>query len=501
MRGRSADNTFASRPLGPASTNRLYRQVYERVRQAILCGNLAPGARVPSTRALAEQLGTARNTVLTAYEQLLAEGYLTGQLGSGTYVCGSLPEQSLYAAPLPRSESSSSAALPPSLSRRGAGLATIPGFLSRDQESACAFRHGLPAIDAFPCDLWGRLTARLWRRKPSHLLAYGDAAGYRPLREALAAYLGTSRGVQCHPDQVIVVSGSKQALDLSARMLLDPGDAVWIEDPGYPGARGAFLAAGARVIPVPVDGEGFDLSAAAAAAPGRGRVRIAYVTPARQYPLGMTMSMARRLALLEWARQANAWIVEDDYDSEYRYAGRPLAALQGIDNHDRVIYVGTFSKVLYPALRLGYVVLPRSLADAFVRARSVTDSHSPTLVQAVLAEFLSAGHFARHVRRMRRLYAERQEIMLRAASRDLAGLLEVEPSDAGMHLIGWLSVSAKDQAVARQAAAEGIIVTPLSSLALRCPQRPGLLLGFTAINARTIREGVRRLAMVLSMSR
>lgn len=482
------------RPLDSRSATRLYRQLYERIRQAILCGNLAPGAKLPSTRALSEQLGTARNTVLSAYEQLLAEGYLTGQLGSGTYVSQSLPEQSLQAVSPPKSPRAPVAEIP-ALSRRGTSLVEIPSNMGRSQESPCAFRHGLHAVDAFPFELWGRLSARIWRHRASQLLAYGDAAGYRPLREAIAAYLGTSRGVRCHPDQVIVVSGSKQAIDLTARLLLDPGDAVWMEDPGYPGARGAFLAAGASVVPVPVNSEGFDLSYAIATSE---KFHMAYVTPARQYPLGMTMSMARRLALLDWANQSKAWILEDDYDSEYRYAGRPLAALQGIDSHDRVIYVGTFSKVLFPSLRLGYLVVPRSLAESFIRARSLTDSHSPTLVQAVLAEFLSEGHFERHLRRMRHLYAERQQVFQRAASRELSGLLEIEPSDAGMHLIGWLPNGADDQAIANHAAANGVVVTPLSALSMQPLERPGWLLGFTALNARGIREGVLKLARLLS---
>ena len=364
--------------------------------------------------------------------------------------------------------------------------------------TACAFRLGSPALDAFPFELWSRLAARHWRGKPSHLLAYGDPAGHRPLREAIAAYLATSRGVQCHPSQVIIVSGSQQGLDLAARVLLDPGDPAWIEEPGYRGIRGAFLAAGARLIPVPVDEEGMNFSSVAHKGD---RVRLACITPAHQFPVGITMTMARRLALLEWANRANAWILEDDYDSEYRYAGRPLAALQGIDRHERVIYLGTFSKVFFPSLRLGYLVVPRSLIDPFVRARALCDGHPPTMAQAVLAEFMAQGHFARHLRRMRHLYAERQEVLVRAASRDLKGLLEVPASDGGMHLIGWLDEGIDDRAVARRVAAGGIVTMPLSALASRPLRRGGLLLGYTGIDARAIREGVRRLAEILEKSK
>ena len=485
-----------SGPLDPQSTEPLYRQVYDRLRQGILSGNLAPGLKLPSTRALATDLGVARNTVMNAYEQLLAEGYLQGKLGSGSYVSQALPEQLLHAT-RGSAPPAGMRARPPALSHRGAALARLQRSLIRGQEKIRAFQHGLPAVDQFPFELWARLTARHWRRRPSQLLTYGDPAGYRPLREAIAAYLATSRGVKCHPDQVVIVSGSQQALDLAARILLDAGDAAWIEDPGYLGARAALQAAGVRLVPLPLDQEGLNFLPSMTK---RGRVRLACVTPAHQYPLGITMSMARRLALLRWASQANAWILEDDYDSEYRYAGRPLAALQGIDTEGRVIYLGTFSKVLFPSLRLGYLVVPRLLIEPFVRARSLCDGHSPTFTQAVLAEFLSAGHFARHLRRMRRLYSERQEVFVREAARELAGFLTVHAADAGMHLIGWLDEGIDDRTVAQRAAAGGIMTSPMSSLAIRPLKRGGLMLGYTAIDSRSIREGVRRLGRILAES-
>lgn len=474
----------------------LYRQLYDRLRRAILSGTLGPGSKLPSTRGMALELGIARNTVMTAYEQLLAEGYLEGEAGSGTYVSKALPEHLLNAS-LPDRPDMNAPGRYPKPSRRGAALAAIPSPFYPVQKSACPFRLGWPALDAFPFELWARLTARYWRNKLSHLLAYGDSAGYWPLREAIAAYLVTSRGVQCHPSQVIIVSGSQQGLDLVAKVLLDPGDSAWIEDPGYNGARGAFLAAGVRLIPVAVDDEGMNLPKVAGK---QSKVRLAYVTPAHQYPLGITMSMSRRLALLDWANHADAWILEDDYDSEYRYAGRPLAALQGIDSQERVIYLGTFSKVLFPSLRVGYLVVPRSLIDVFARVRALCDGHSSTLSQAVLAEFLSAGHFGRHVRRMRHLYAERQEVFLRAAYRELRGLLDVHPCDGGMHLIGWLEPGMDDRVIARRARAGGIVTTPLSSLASRPLKRGGLMLGYTALDSRTIRDGIRRLAAILDKS-
>ncbi len=481
---------LSSAALDPRSHAALYRQVYDRLRRAILDGTLGVGSKLPSTRALASDLGVARNTVMGAYEQLLAEGYLEGRAGSGTYVSRALPEQLLQASPTPPRGRRSTKGTP-QLSRRGLALASLPGLTDRAPDTACAFRHGLPAVDAFPFELWARLTARRWRARPSHLLTYDEPAGHRPLREALAGYLGTARGVRCSPDQVIIISGAQQAADLAARVLLDPGDTAWVEDPGYLGGRGALAGADVQLVPVPVDQEGIDVQVGIAKG---SRARLAYVTPAHQYPLGVTMSIARRLALLDWAQRAGAWVLEDDYDSEYRYAGRPLAALQSIDTEGRVIYVGTFSKVLFPSLRLGYLVVPEELVETFVRAKAVTDRHSPTLVQAVVADFITEGHFTRHIRRMRTLYAERQQALLKAAAREWAGFIEVSPCDAGMQLVGWLPDGVDDRAFSRRAAAEGVIATPISPLSVTGLKRGGLLLGYTAIGPRQIREGVKRLA-------
>jgi GntR family transcriptional regulator/MocR family aminotransferase len=479
------------RPYKSAAAS-LYRQLYDRLRQAILEGTLVAGSKIPSTRALADHLGMARNTVLGAYEQLRAEGYLVGRLGSGTYVNRAVPEELLHTAPR-----TGGRGIPPqtrpALSRRGSALMDLPGLTDRKPDDARAFRHGLPAVDAFPFEIWSRLTARRWRSRPSRLLGYDDPSGYRPLREAIAGYLGTARGVRCNPDQVIVVSGSQQGIDLVGRVLLDPGEIAWIEDPGYVGARGALRGAGIQLVPVPVDHEGIDVEAGAARA---GRARMIYVTPARQYPLGVTMSIGRRLALLDWAHKARAWILEDDYDSEYRYAGRPLAALQSIDSQGRVIYMGTFSKVLFPSLRLGYLVVPQALINAFVCAKAAADRNSATVAQAVVADFISEGHFTRHVRRMRTLYAERQEVLLHAARRTWNGFIDLAAADSGMHLIGWLDRGVDDQRFARRAAREGIVTTPLSALSLRRPKRGAVLIGYTAINPSQIREAVRRLSIV-----
>jgi GntR family transcriptional regulator/MocR family aminotransferase len=479
--------------LDRASPLPLHRQLYDGLRVAILHGALAPGRRLPATRALAEQLGVSRNTVVTAFDQLLAEGYITGRVGSGSYVAALLPDE-LLVARAPESQPPPGGALGAQpLSSRGARLAATPVTAARGLGAPRAFRPGLPALDAFPSAVWAHLSARVWRRLPPELFGYGDPAGYRPLREALAAYLAEARAVRCAPDQVLVVAGSQQAIDLAARVLLDPGDPVWVEDPGYLGARGALLSAGAHLVPVPVDAEGLDVAAGVAREPA---ARLAYVSPSHQYPLGVTLSLARRLALLDWAARAGAWVVEDDYDSEYRYAGRPLAALQGLDRAGRVIYVGTFSKVLFPGLRLGYLVVPPDLVDAFTAARALADRHPPGPEQGVLAAFIADGHFARHIRRTRALYAERQEGLV-AAARDLGDLLQVAPAEAGMHLIGWLPAGADDRAAADRALAAGVEAPALSAYALEPPTRGGLLLGYAGFEPRVLRAGVRRLAAAL----
>jgi GntR family transcriptional regulator/MocR family aminotransferase len=326
------------------------------------------------------------------------------------------------------------------------------------------------------------------------LLEYGDVSGYQPLRVAIAAYLRTARGVVCDPGQVFIVSGSQQALDLAARVLLDPGDAAWIEDPGYLGARAALQGAGAALIPVPVDDEGIDVAEGVRRRPD---ARLAYVTPSYQYPLGVTMSLSRRLALLSWARSAGAWVLEDDYDSEFRYAGHPLAALAGLDDAGHVLYMGTFSKVLFPALRLGYLVVPGWAVEAISHARSSTGRHAPTLDQAVLAEFIAEGHFAHHIRAMRALYQERQAHFVAAVSAELAGLLTVRPSPAGMHLVGWLEASLDDMLISKHAAEVEIDVRAVGRHCLDVVLPPALLLGYTALQPEKSRDGMRSLAHVL----
>ncbi len=476
----------------------LYRQIYEALRGTILRGELSRGMLLPPTRQLAEQLGVSRMTVVNAYEQLLAEGYIEGKTGAGTFVAATLPEEMLRVdegqAPKREQPSRSSKG---HLSRHGKWLAsTSLAELRLQGDPGCyAFQNGLPALDEFPFKIWSRLVSRRLRKPPRELLSYSNPAGYLPLREGLAAHLRSARAVRCHAGQVIIVAGSQQAIDLAARVLLDPNDAAWVEDPGYPGAINALRAAGARVVPVPVDKEGFDLKTALRRSKS---ARLVYVTPSHQFPLGVTMSLSRRLALLEWAKRSGTFIIEDDYNSEYRYAGRPLASLQGLDADGRVIYVGTFSKTIFPSLRLGCMVVPEDMVDVFTAARGLVDRQSPSLDQATLADFINEGHFARHIRRMRSLYAERQQVLLEAAQRELTGLVDIEPADAGMHVVGWLPPAISDIVASAKAAQHGVEAAPLSAYSTKPLGRGGLALGYTAVNARQIKDGVRRLSQALS---
>lgn len=488
-----AFDVAAIAPDGATATSR-YQQLYENLRNAVLTGRLAPGARLPATRVLAAELGVARNTVVTAFEQLVAEGYLESRPGDGTYVSRALPDERLTVKPAGRRASRLAAPTLPPLSRQSQALSAARLGSWGEDGPPHPFRPDLLALDHFPLAVWARLVSRNWRHRATSLLGYGDPAGYHPLREAVATYLGAARGVRCTPEQVFITNGAQQGIDLAVRTLLDPGDPVWAENPGYRGARGALIAAGARLAPVPVDREGLQVEVGIATAP---QARAVYVTPSHQYPTGATMSLARRLALLEWAQRTGAWIIEDDYDSEYRYTGRPLSSLQGLDTAARVIYIGTFSKVLFPALRLGYLVAPQPVVDAFTRLRALTDRQSPTVDQAVLADFISDGHFAHHIRRMRVLYGERQAVLVEAVRRELGGLIQIIDAEAGLHVVGWLPVGVDDQEVSSLAATAGIVAQPLTSNALAPLPRGGLVLGYAALDEATILEGVRRLSSAL----
>ena len=460
----------------------LHRQIYEQWRAGILGGRFSPGDRLPSTRELAAALRVSRATVATAYDQLMAEGYLDTQHGSGTFVCRDLADTAVRTAAA-RATTRRPAA-PVRLSAFASRLAPITSRAPEGPRAINLSTDG-PSFDQFPFGVWKRLVRRHLQSLGPTLFEYAShGAGHGELRTMLAAYLGRSRAVRCGADQIVIANGSQQALDLCARVLVDPGDEVAMEDPGYLGARELFAASGARVRPVPVDGDGLVVSALPPSA------RLVYITPSHQFPLGVSMSLARRLELVEWARAHGALIVEDDYDSEYRYGGAPLPALQGLSAGAGIVYVGTFSNVMFPGLRLGYLVLPPGLVEPVLRAKWLADRHTAYLEQAALADFIREGHLERHIRRMRRVYKRRRDAFLDAVTRAFGERATVVGDASGMHLV----VRFDSAAVAARAARGGVhLVSTRAYYAGDAPPHE-FIVRFTGVSERGIREAVRRLA-------
>jgi GntR family transcriptional regulator / MocR family aminotransferase len=483
----------------------MHRQVYLALRRAILEARLPAGRRVPSTRALAQDLGVSRTTILGAYDQLAAEGFLESHAGGGSRVTDVVPATGPHrTSGQPAARRAAAPLKAPPLSAAGIASLGVYGWTGRPMPPLAAraaipprrcvpFALGIPALDAFPVHTWTRLTARHWRRDYRNLMLPDDGPGYRPLREAIAEYVFTARGVRCTADQVIVTAGALQGVVIAARLLLNPGDQVWLEEPGFSPARAAFAGVGAQVVPVPVDHKGLDVARGRILAP---KARMAFVTPSFQAPMGVVMDLSRRVALLDWATAAGSWVIEDDYNGEFRYDGHPLAAMQGLEHPGagRVVFLGTFSKTLFPALRLGYVVVPPELVEAFAVARMSLDRHSPVIEQAVLADFIQEGHFARHVREMRHLYAERQGQLVALARRETGDLLTVDAAPCGMRLLGWLPPGVSDVEVAAESARRGIDVLALSRLCLKPPARGALLLGYAPFSALAMQRALRALA-------
>src|SRR5437868_906768 len=436
----------------PPARMPLYRWLYEELRSAILAGRLRPGSRLPATRDLAAEYKLSRPTIVTAFDQLRSEGYVEGRTGSGTYVSEVLPEDFLQA---PRADARAKA--PRRKIRLSAYARRLHPLHRTESRSARAFRASKPALDEFPAALWAKVAARRLRRVSANLLAGEGGMGYRPLREAVAEYLNTSRGVKCSADQVLIISGVQEALERAAHLLLDRDDRVWLEEPGYPGAAIVFWAVGGKICSVPVDAEGLDVERGEERWPGP---KLIYTTPAHQFPLGMTMSLRRRLALLDSARRSHSLIFEDDYDSEYRYSGRPVPALQGLDRTGSVIYAGSFNEVLFPALRLAYLVVPTNMVDRFAAAQSIGMRYAPLLDQAVLCDFIQEGHLGRHLRRMRELYAERLAALIELTRENLAGLLEISSVEAGLQTVAWLARGLNAERAARRAAQRDVGVIP-----------------------------------------
>jgi GntR family transcriptional regulator/MocR family aminotransferase len=489
--------------LDPDAGETLQTQIYAAIRRAILDGLLAPGAPVLSSRALAADLGVSRTTMLLAFEQLTAEGYLTAQRGSGTFVASTLPDDLARV----RVTRMPTRLTHPPISHRGAAVAATPPNAIRVAGPPRAFRIGVPALDLFPVRLWTQLVTRRLRSITRGQLDYGDPTGLPELREAIADHVRTARGTSCTADQVFVTAGAQRGLEIVFRMLLDPGDRAVVEDPGYPGARSALVGAGAHIVHGPVDEDGLNVEVIARRTPA---ARLAYVTPSHQFPLGVPMSLARRLALLRWAAAERAWIVEDDYDSEFRFGARAVACLHGLDTDGRVIYIGSFSKTLFPALRLGFVIIPPDLHDTLRAIRRVGEYHPPLVDQAALADLMNGGHFDRHLRRMRAVYQERVEALAAAVTRQAAGALRLRPVHTGLHAVADLEDVGAEE-VFREALARGVELMPLSSYVFdrasasarrrASAHDRALVLGFGAVRPDAIARGMEQLAAAIETVR
>jgi len=475
--------------LDPDAEKPLSAQLCAALREMILSGGLKAGERLPATRTVADDVGVSRTTVIEAFARLAEEGLIVSRTGAGTYVSAALIEHRPQ--PGGANEERRAAAPSPRLSRLVAQRSAA--FDKRLEHTPRAFTTAMPAFDAFPMALWSRHVAKHWRAHRDVVLGYGDAHGFMALRRAIAAHLRTNRAIACEAEQIFIVNGAQHGFQLIASMLLDPGDKIWFENPGAIGARNSFVAAGGDLVPVPVDHDGLIVEEGLRRAP---EFRLAFVTPSHQQPLGSTMSLARRLALLAAADKADAWVIEDDYDGEFSHAGRPPPTLKSIDVAGRVIYVGTFSKTLFPALRLGYVLAPPALVDVFARLMSAFAPGVPSNPQAVVADFMDEGHFATHIRRMRKLYAERHASLIEAAREQLAGVLEVMPTETGLHTIGLLGDGLSEAAFAERAWARGVTVVPLAKFCLAPVAPRGVVLGFSGVRPEDIRRAVRTLAAI-----
>jgi GntR family transcriptional regulator/MocR family aminotransferase len=483
---RGADGTIAKAAAAGAPLN---RQIYQAIREAILSQLLPSAMQLPSSRDLARELGISRNTVTYAYEQLIAEGYLETRAGSGTFIADTTPDQ------IPETRLNTPPLTDPSgeseLSAHGAQLIQQAGVSDLQWG---AFMPGVPDVTLFPNKIWSRLQNKHWRRSRADLLTYGDAGGYLPLREAIAEYLRMARSVNCNASQVIITTGIHQSLDIVVKLLGEHGDSAWVEDPCYWGTRSVLNSLGIKPVAIPVDAEGMRMRLANLRQPPR----FICATPSHQYPLGMVMSLSRRRMLLEYAAQRKVWIIEDDYDSEFRYGSRPLASLQGMDTDGRVLYMGTFSKTMFPSLRIGFLVVPESLANAFAIGVSELYRGSQVFMQAIMADFMTEGHFASHIRRMRLLYAERLQLLQAAIDRHFGDGVTLTGGEAGLHLALGLPAQCDDLAISRAARIAGIVARPLSRYYMNSETaRNGLLLGYACVPNEQIAPAFDKLAAII----
>ncbi len=455
----------------------MYERIYQAFRDAILNGQMLPGARLPATRALAQHYGVSRNTIIQAYDQLASEGYFETRHGSGTYVANELPENFVLSRQYPAMRKSASKAKP-------------SARLWNTGRPPQTFQIGVPDMERFPTEIWLKLYAKHLRSSPYSLVNYDFEDGYPPLRNAIASYLNTRKGVQCSSEQILILPGSQQAQELVVRSLLQPGDQAWIEDPCYRGTRSALRQNGIKAIPVPLDQNGLDVSYGLKKATKAG---LAIITPSHQYPIGCSMPIGRRLELLQWAKDSNSWILEDDYDSEYRYRGKPIPAMQGIDEGNRVLYMGTFSKCLFPDIRIGYLVAPFSALEALKEMQAATGSYPPIAMQATLAAFIHEGHFERHIRRMRDRYSKLYYSLIEALEKNCSDYLTIGPREGGMHVTILLKDPSKAATIQKEASDQGILLHPISKYASSKNSAQGFLLGFCCFEEKQLISSAMRL--------
>lgn len=478
------------------SNTSLYLQVYEQFRQMILTRRLRPGDRLPATRSLAVELGVSRTIVTQSFEQLILEGYLFGKTGSGTYVADVLPDNLISAVTLEKRNR-----VPDNGKSFEKGTNLIPEELLRrnsDKEDAIPFQTGHAALDFFPYNIWYEVSKKVLKNLKQYPLGYEESIGYEPLRNEIAKYLRISRAVKCETEQIIIVNGSQQGLNLIVQCLLKRGDKIWMEDPGYHGMKFACLNMDVNICPVPVEKDGLNVNFGISKYPG---AKLAYVTPSHQFPLGVTLSLNKRLQLLEWANKHNMWILEDDYDSEFQYEGRPLASLQGLDNNRVVIYCGTFSKVLFPGLRLAYIVLPTvEMVYELKKIKGMMDRQSPILDQIILSRFIEEGHFLRHIRKMRLLYSERLKILVKLIEENLSDYLTIETSASGMNVTAWLSEKINVQKLKEEAKINNVIVPFINDYTLENFIRPAITLGFTGFTKYKLKTGIQKLVICMQNS-
>lgn len=478
--------------LNPDSEHPLHRQLAEELRRVILAGRLSPGERLPSTRSLSQTLSISRTTVTQSYEQLLSEGYLETRHGSGTFVCSQLPDDLLHAKPIESVFTSTTAPL--HLSQYGHHLAQTPFSLLPEPQTEISFRYGRPALEHFPVNLWRKLLVRHCREDLTWLDYATDPQGYYPLRSAIAQYLARARAVTCTPEQIVLVNGTQQALDLMLRILLEPGETIATEDPGYLSARRVFLSHRARLLPIPVDQSGLQVvSLTSETTP----IRFVYVNPSHQFPTGAVLSLPRRLELLKWAQQSGTLILEDDYDSEYRYGERPIPALQGLDSGNSVLYIGTFSKVLFPSLRIGYLVLPPSLVPLVTYGKWLSDRQLPSLEQRVLTDFIVEGHLESHIRKMRSHYDRCRQVLVQALQNHFGDRVTILGEQAGIHVMVRFSTELEDTEIQQRAESMGIGLMPARPHYLKGGGAHEFVLGYGELEEDAIRVGVTKLAQVL----